>query len=438
MEQEALIPHLFRTEYSKIVVVLCKRFGFDQMEIAEDIASDTFLAAAQTWPMHGIPSHPVAWLYHVAKNKARNWLQREAVFRHKVSPALRAEGLGASGGSGDFGGSGASGMPAGAGASGVSGFSGQDEQDIDLSPKNIEDSQLQMMFAICTPVISPEAQIGLSLRILCGFGIEEIADAFLSNKETINKRLFRAKEKLREEKVSLQTPGVREIDERLSTVLTTIYLLFSEGYYSLSQDTTLRKDLCFEAMRLCRMLIENPLTNKPEVNALLSLMCFHASRFEARVGQQGEMVLYDDQDTALWDEELISQGGYYLHRSAHGPFLSRYHLEASIAYWHCIKEDTAEKWETILQLYNRLLQMEYSPIAALNRTFALAKANGKQAAIAEAEKLMLTDNHFYYTLLGELYTGIDNKKAVAHFLLALSLAKTATDKRIIQQKIDRL
>jgi RNA polymerase sigma-70 factor (ECF subfamily) len=435
MEQEALIPHLFRTEYSKIVVVLCKRFGFDQMEIAEDIASDTFLAAAQTWPLHGIPPYPVAWLYHVAKNKARNWLQREAVFRHKISPALRVGAPGDAGGSGDSGASAGSGA---FGASGGSGFPGPDEQDIDLSPKNIEDSQLQMMFAICTPVISPEAQIGLSLRILCGFGIEEIADAFLSNKETINKRLFRAKEKLREEKISLRMPGVREIDERLSTVLTTIYLLFSEGYYSLSQDTTLRKDLCFEAMRLCRMLIENPLTNKPEVNALLSLMCFHASRFEARVGQQGEMVLYNDQDTALWDEELISQGGYYLHLSAHGPFLSRYHLEASIAYWHCIKEDTAEKWENILQLYNRLLQMEYSPIAALNRTFALAKANGKQAAIAEAEKLMLTDNHFYYILLGELYTGIDNKKAIAHFLLALYLAKTATDKRIIQQKIDRL
>ena len=424
MEQQTLIPHLFRTEYSKIVAVLCKRFGFDQMEIAEDIASDTFLAAVQTWPLHGIPPHPVAWLYHVAKNKARNWLQREFVFRHKVS--------GAAAGAADSGISGA------AGDSGGAGYSGPDEQDIDLSPKNIEDSQLQMMFAICTPVISPEAQIGLSLRILCGFGIEEIADAFLSNKETINKRLFRAREKLREEKISLRMPGLREIDERLSAVMTTIYLLFSEGYYSLSQDTTIRKELCFEAMRLCRMLAENPLTNKPEVNALLSLMCFHASRFEARISPQGEMVLYDDQDTALWDEELISQGGYYLSRSAHGPFLSKYHLEASIAYWHCIKEDTAEKWENILQLYNRLLQVEYSPIAALNRTFALAKTNGKQAAIAEAEKLTLTDNHFYYTLLGELYTGIDNKKAIAHFLLALYLAKTATDKRIIQQKINRL
>lgn len=406
MDTPALIPHLFRTEYSKIVAVLSKRFGFDQIETAEDIASDTFLAATQTWPLQGIPPHPVAWLYHVAKNKARNWLQREALFRHKISPELRSY---------DF-----------------------DEQDIDLSPKNIEDSQLQMMFAICTPVISPEAQIGLSLRILCGFGIEEIADAFLSNKETINKRLFRAKEKLREEKIRIEMPGMQEIDERLATVMTTVYLLFNEGYYSLSQDSTIRKELCFEAMRLCRMLIGHPTTNKPEVNALLSLMCFHASRFDARLNEQGEIVLYDDQDTALWDAELIGQGGYYLSRSATGRFLSKYHLEASIAYWHCIKEDRIEKWENILQLYNHLLQIDYSPIAALNRTFALAKTKGKAAAITEAEKLTLTENHFYYTLLGELYTGIDNKKATAHFQQALYLAKTTTDKQVIRKKMDRI
>jgi len=245
------------------------------VEIAEDIASDTFLVAAQTWPLQGIPSHPVAWLYHIVKNKARNWLQREAVFKHKVLPKV-------SGGSGGSGGS------RGSGGSGGSGGSDSDEQDIDLSPKNIRDSQLQMMFAICTPVISAEAQIGLSLRILCGFGIQEIADAFLSNKETINKRLFRAKEKLREEKIRIEMPGVREIDERLATVMTTIYLLFNEGYHSLSQDSTVRKELCFEAMRLCRMLVENPMTDKPAVNALLSLMCFHASRFDARLNEQGE------------------------------------------------------------------------------------------------------------------------------------------------------
>ncbi|HEY1872047.1 MAG TPA: DUF6596 domain-containing protein, partial [Chitinophagaceae bacterium] len=380
MKQE-LIPHLFRTEYGKIISVLCKYFGFERSDIAEDIASETFLNAAQTWPLEGAPQNPTAWLYFVAKNKAKNYLKRNSIFENKVAPALKNN------------------------------LSAIEEEEPDLSLQNISDSQLQMMFAICHPSIPAEAQIGLSLRILCGFGIEEIADAFLTNKETINKRLFRAKEKLREEKVKIEFPSPSEIDERLNAVLTTIYLLFNEGYYSISQDQTIRKELCFEAIRLCEMLVENKNTDKPQVNALLALMYFHASRFDARINKKGELILYDEQDTNLWDQDMIIKGGYFLKRSASGDELSKYHLQAAIAYWNTQKEDTNEKWENVLQLYNRLLQLEYSPVAALNRTYALAKANGKQQAIKEAEKLNLKGDHFYFTLLGELYTGIDNKKA---------------------------
>jgi len=406
MEQQEIIPHLFRTEYRKIVSVLCRHFGFGQIEIAEDLASDTFVTAAQTWAIKGLPPNPTAWLYNVAKNKAKNYLRRNAVFESKVSAEIQrisAELY---------------------------------ETAIDLSPQNINDSQLQMMFAICHPSISAEAQIGLSLRILCGFGIEEIADAFLSNKETVNKRLFRAKEKLREQNIRIELPGEAEIDARLAPVLTTIYLLFNEGYYSESRNKTLRKDLCLEAMRLCTMLVENRQTNKPAVNALLSLMCFHTSRFEARINKNGEQVLYDEQDTSLWDPELISKGAYFLHCAASGTELSKYHLEATIAYWRTQKADTREKWESVLHLYDQLLQIEYSPIAALNRVYVLSKVKGKQSAILEAEKLNLTGNHFYFTLLGELYTDIDNKQAKLYFQKALSLAKTTTDKQTIQKKID--
>jgi predicted RNA polymerase sigma factor len=208
------------------------------------------------------------------------------------------------------------------------------------------------MFAICHPSIPPEAQIGVSLRVLCGFGIEEIADAFLTNQETINKRLFRAREKLREQRITIELPGPAEIEARLKTVLTTIYLLFNEGYYSVSQDKTLRKDLCYEAMRLCRLLVESQPANKPQVNALLALMCFHASRFEARLNKNGEQVLYEEQDTSLWDMDLISKGGYFLNCSASGNHISKYHLEAAIAYWSTQRSDTKEKWEGVLQLYN--------------------------------------------------------------------------------------
>jgi RNA polymerase sigma-70 factor (ECF subfamily) len=408
VNQQELIPHLFRTEYRKIVSVLCKRFGFDQIETAEDITADTFLAASQTWPYNGVPQNPVAWLYFVAKNKAKNHLQRNLVFESKVSDELKRSS------------------------------EESYETEIDLSPQNINNSQLQMMFAICQPSIPVEAQIGLSLRILCGFGIEEIANAFLSNKETINKRLFRAKEKLREENVKIEFPGPAEIDERLATVLTTLYLLFNEGYYSSSQDKVIRKDLCFEAIRLCTMLVENKLTGKPEVNALLSLMYFQASRLDARIDQNGELILYDDQDTNLWNPELISKGAYFLNCATTGNTLSKYHIQAAIAYWGTQKADTSEKWESVLQLYNQLLQIEYSPVAALNRTYALSKTAGKEAAIIEAEKLKLTNNHFYHALLGELYIGIDNNIAQQHFQNALVLSRTQTDKLAIQKKIDSL
>jgi len=391
-----------------MVAVLCRHFGFAQIQIAEDIASDAYLAAAQLWPLNGIPPNPTAWLYNVAKNKAKNYQQHNNIFENKIARELKSTS------------------------------STIQEAEIDLSPQNINDSQLQMMFAICHPSVSTEAQVGLSLRILCGFGIEEIAGAFLTNKETINKRLFRAKEKLRKEKIKIELPHQSEIEERLAPVLTTIYLLFNEGYYSVSQNQTLRKELCFEAMRLCYMLVENKYTNKPQVNALLSLMCFHASRFEARTDKNGEIILYEDQDTTLWNTELISKGGYFLNCAASGNTISKYHLQAAIAYWNTQKADTQEKWDNILQLYNRLLQIDYSPIAALNRTFALSKANGKQEAITEAEKLNLTDNHFYFTLLGELYTDIDNEKARENFQKALSLAKTQTDKQIVRKKLDNL
>lgn len=408
MENQELIPHLFRTEFRKITAVLCKFFGIEHIEVAEDIASETFLSAMETWSYKGIPVNPVAWLYTVAKNKAKNLISRDQLFTGKIQPALKQQEL------------------------------NTETIEIDLSEKNITDSQLQMLFAICHPSIPVEAQIGLALRILCGFGIEEIANAFLSNKETINKRLQRAKAKLQQENVQIEFPSEKEINKRLETVLTTLYLLFNEGYYSESRDDILREDLCLEAMRLTYLLVENEQTDLPPVNALLSLMCFHASRFAARKNDNGEIVLYHDQDEKLWNTELTTKGIFYLNRASQGITISKYHLEASIAYWHTIKADTKEKWESILQLYNRLLQIEYSPVIALNRTFAFSKVYGKQQAINEAEKLKLTNNQYYYTLLGELYTNLDSSKALQNFETAYNLAKTQPDKQLIKQKIDTL
>jgi predicted RNA polymerase sigma factor len=408
-QHESALKYVFQQEFAKMVAVISKLYGLQYIEIAEDIVTDTFLLATETWEDKGIPLNPAAWLYTVAKQKTLQYFRRNKIYADKVLPQLSLQ-------QGEY----------------------EEMPELNFSHQNIKDSQLQMLFAVCTPAIASEAQIGLALRILCGFGIDEIAEAFLSNKETINKRLFRAKEKLRNEKVKLEFPSESEISPRLDNVLHIIYLLFNEGYYSKTQNEILRKDLCVEALRLGLMLTEYPKTNLPQTNALIALMCFHASRFNARQTNEDAAVLYEQQDVSLWDQSLINQGIQFLNLSLMGAEITSYHMEARIAYWHSRKEDTPDKWEEILQLYNQLLLINYSPMVALNRTYALYRVQGRHVALIEAERLLLQHNHFYYLLLGELYKTIDNAKAKSNYEVAKALAKTQTEKQGIQEKIDRL
>ena len=407
-QTDVIIPSIFKAEYRKIVSVLCRGFGLKHIEIAEDITNDTFLLATETWQIKGLPENPTAWLYTVAKNKTKDYLKHNKVFSEKIEVEI------------------AHNNPI------------SEDFEPDLSSQNIHDSQLLMIFAVCNPTIPAEAQVGLALRILCGFGIEEIAEAFLSNKETINKRLFRAKEKLKTENFEIQIEDPNQIDERLDSVLKTIYLVFNEGYYSASSNKILRKDFCLEAIRLCYFLIENQQTNLPKVNALMALMCFHASRLAARTDDLGNSILYDDQNRELWDEELIAKANYYLIQSAKGQELSKYHLEASIAYWHSTKTDAADKWEHILQNYNLLLQIEYSPIVALNRTYALSRAESKDKALVEALKINLIDNRLFHSLLGYLFEEKNPEKAIMEYQKAIELSKNDNEKSLLLEKIAKL
>ena len=296
------LNHLFRIEFSKMVAVISKFIGLQDIETAEDIVSETFLQAAESWGTKGIPPNPTAWLYAVARQKAFYHFRRNKIFESKVIPGM---------------------------------ISKQKEEDefieFNFSLDNIRDSQLRMLFAVSNPAIASEAQIGLALRILCGFGIDEIAEAFFTSKDTINKRLFRAKEKLRSEKISMKLPPVNQIANRVDNVLHIIYLLFNEGYYSKTKNQILRKDLCLEALRLALLLTEYERTNLPATNALIALMCFHSSRFEARTTDKDSLVLYEQQDEKLWNRELINQGIHFLDLSVRGNELSTYHLEARIA-----------------------------------------------------------------------------------------------------------
>ena len=408
MQNSDLIPNLFRQESSKMIAVLTKVFGLTHVEWAEDIVGDTFLAASASWKEKGAPENPTGWLYMVAKNKARDYLRRHQHFSQKIVPNIKA------------------GMKEG------------EEIELDWSHDNITDSQLRMMFAICHPAIPEEAQIGLALRVLCGFGIDEIAKAFLTSKSVINKRLYRAKKKLRKQGITLELPRPAEMEQRLANVLHILYLVFNEGYYSHLDEQQLRKDLCFEAMRLNHLLLQYPPTNQPFVNALLSLMCFHASRFEARIGKDGSTILYDQQDRELWDDNLIAKGNHFLIESAKGKVVTKFHLEASIAYWHSTKQQNENKWEHILQLYNKLLQIEYSPVAALNRTYALAMARGNEAGIKAAEKLGLEESYAYHVLLGKLYTPLAKDQARSHYEQAKSKARSIAEKSIADAYIAEL
>jgi RNA polymerase sigma factor (sigma-70 family) len=408
MDERQLIPELYRAEYGKIVAVLCSRYGFGFVDEAADIVSEAFLTAAETWGMKGVPANPAGWLYTVAKNNALNSLRHSRVFDRKVRGHLIRK------------------TPVSA-----------VEPDIDLTPQQITDSQLRMVFVVCHPSIPAEAQVSLALRVLCGFTIDEIASAYLTTKGNINKRIFRAKQRLRVEKVGMDLPPVGELPSRLDTVLLTLYLLFNEGYYSASPDKVLRKDFCLEAMRLVYLLTAQNATGIPKVQALMALMCFQASRFDARTGAGGELILYEQQDSGLWDRELINRGNqFFVQASGHGE-LSRYHLEAAIAWWHTNQADTREKWENVLRLYNHLLILEYSPMAALNRSYAYSRVYGKEKAIAEAEGLRLEGNLFYHSLLGELYTGVDDCRAVEHLERALDLAGSAQEQTVLRAKLER-
>lgn len=403
---QEIIPHLFRLEYSRMTAVLCRHFGLKNMEIAEDIVSETFLKASETWRSKGIPEKPAAWLYVVAKNKTLDYLKRGAIYETRVKGQSKLEEV-------------------------------QVEQGCEFTQQVISDSQLAMIFAVCNPAISQECQISLALQILCGFSIEEIADAFLAKKETIKKRLQRGRDTLRNDNFKIEELPQDVILQRLDTVLITLYLLFNEGYYSKSGNSLIRKELCLEATRLAHILTGNQLTNTADTNALLALMCYQASRLDARLGQSGETILFDLQDRNRWSKELIDKGNYYLVNACTGNGISKYHLEAGIAYWH-VTPEVKNKWGHILTLYNQLILIEYSPMTALNRAFAYAKVYGNVPAIREAEKLKLIEINYYHALLGYLYTDIDKRKAVSHYKLAIEKSKSLTEKETLLKELRKL
>ncbi len=398
------ISKIFKDEYSNLVAVLCHYYHIRDIQSAEDIVSDAFVIAMKTWSIKGIPDSPKAWLRKTAKNIIIDKHRRNKTFEEKVVPEINLHG--------------------------------DRITEIEITEKIIEDSQLRMIFHVCDPRLKNDAQLCLSLRILCGFSIPEISIALLSNKESINKKLYRAKKTLKTGEEFIKTLSQEDYLSRLDNVLRVIYLIFNEGYYSSVNEKNIRHEICWEAMHLCMVLINQDYIPKAKMHALMALMCFHASRLKARISENKINELYQYQNRDEWNIELIKKGEAFLNLSAQGQEISKYHLEAAIAYWHTTEDQS--KWEKILQLYNKLLTIEYSPIIAMNRTYVLAQANSVNEAIKEAQKLPLKGNHYYYCLLAELYMlKGDTIKQKTYLNKALEKATKLNEKILIQEKLKK-
>jgi RNA polymerase sigma factor (sigma-70 family) len=408
-----LVDHLFRHESGKMVSVLSRLLGLQNLETAQDIVQDTLLQAMNAWSYNEIPDNPAAWLHRVARNKAIDFLRREKKFR-ELSPE----------------------------------YAYLIQSESTLYPTinsmfledEIPDSQLRMIFACCHPAIPEESQVAFTLKTLCGLSVPEIARAFLTHEETISKRIYRAKEKIKAEQVELVVPQGNELPARLDTVLKSLYLLFSEGYNSSHPEILIREDLCQEAMRLCFLLSEHPLTAFPRVKALLSLFCFQASRLHARLDDQGQIIVLKYQDRSRWHVPLINRGFTYLEACSEPFEVSTYHLEASIASLHATAPSfEMTDWKAIYELYDMLYKLQPNPIVALNKAIASAYAMDKTRALAELLKIEGLEKYYlYHTSIGEIYYELrDLEKAKACYEKALALTSSHREQELLKSKIHK-
>jgi RNA polymerase sigma factor (sigma-70 family) len=415
VQNSKLVDHLFRNQAGKMIAALTRVFGIHNLQLAEDVVQEAFLKATQSWTYHQIPDNPSAWLMQVAKNRAVDILRRNQQARQyskEISYKLQHEA----------------------------------ENIIEqlFHDSEISDSQLRLIFACCHPQLKPEEQIAFTLKTVSGFGTKEIARAFLTNEEAIQKRIYRAKQHIKENDIQLEIPVGKDLVKRLETVHAVMYLLFNEGYNSSKSDELIRHDLCSEAIRLCKLLSEHKAGKDPATYALLSLMCFHAARFESRMDENNAIVLLAEQDRSLWDTELIRMGNYYLNLSSAGNTVTIYHVESAIAATHCNAITFIETdWNLILKLYELLMQMKPSPLIELNRCVVLAELGAVDQAvdrilsISNIEKLLKTE-YLYNAVLGDLYLRMNKTEEGTDLLLqAYALTSSKAEKELITKKIQK-
>jgi RNA polymerase sigma-70 factor, ECF subfamily len=411
-ESGVLLEHLFRRQSGRMIAHFTRLLGPSHLDLAEDAVQEAMLRALQSWPHHGLPPNAEAWLFRVAHNAALDVVRHKRMSGQKAAQIIQVLS--------------------------VSAASHADREPVE---EQLRDDELSMIFMCCHPDIPPEARLALSLKTVGGFNIREIARAFLVDDATIAQRLVRAKRRIREQHITLEQPGCAEMEQRLDAVLSVIYLLFNEGYSALQGDELIRFDLCQEALRLGKLVVSSSLA-KPRVHALMALMTIQAARLPARVDDTGELVLLEDQDRSRWDQNLLAIGFHYFNLSIAGDEVSRYHIEAAIAATHAqsTQENTVD-WPLILHLYDQLLAVDDSPVAALNRAVAVAKVHGPAEALAAVEPLLteprLRDYYLLLALRGHLLLQLNRRQeAAVTFRAALACRCSEPERRFLRRKLE--
>ena len=413
-EVSRLTERLFREEAGKLVATLTRHFGVDHLQLAEDVVQEALARALQLWPFYGVPQNPAAWLTQTAKNLALDVLRREKNFLGKEAAII---------------------------ASFEHTTAAPNGGEPSFEDTEIRDDRLRLLFVCCHPHLAQEAQVALALKTLCGFSTIEIGKAFLTTEASIAKRLTRAKQRLRDDGIPFEIPGGPELAGRLEAVQHTLYLLFNEGYKASGGERLVREELCFEAIRLMTLLVEHPAGDRPEGHALLALMLFNAARFQTRVDPAGNLLRLAEQDRTLWSQELISRGMRHLSCSAAGDAFSEYHLQAGIAACHCsVPAFAATNWPQILSLYDRLVQLDDSPVVALNRAIAVAHVSGPAAGIKAVEEIRdrgkLMSYHLLYAVLAEFEMQLGNfPAAAAHYRAALERTETSSERAFLEKRL---
>jgi RNA polymerase sigma factor (sigma-70 family) len=406
--------HLFRREASRMVAVLTRIFGVHNLALAEDVVQEAFCRALEVWKFRGVPENPSAWLMATAKNRALDVLRRERTartFAPELGRLLDSE------------------------------WTLAPTVEELFEPNEINDAQLRMMFSCCHPRLPEEAQVALVLHILCSFSVSEVACAFVSTRAAMEKRITRAKKTLATSKKLFDVVASTEFSKRLPSVLRALYLLFNEGYHGASAETSVRNELCREAIRLTAMLMEHPLGATPATYALAAMMALHAARLPARVDASGNLISLIEQDRSQWDQKLVGEGWKFLDLSASGSELTKYHIEAAIASVHAkarCMEDT--DWGTIVSLYDTLMTIQLSPIVALSRAVAVAQHEGPERGLEEIRSITDCDRlaayPFYSAALGELELCCGRHNVAGkHFQTALKLARNSMERQFFVRRI---